>query len=109
MVLTQKSPLVVPRNQIPPSKKDEKRIKKEEPAYEVEKRLYGGNNYLLTFIIFRADIATARQGEMPDRSQRHTRRRSHSDREAPHPHARHSLQVGYCASKSVFPTRIGSS
>ena len=50
MVLTQKSPLVVPRNQIPPSpsKKDEKRIKKEEPAYEVDERLIGENNYLLT-------------------------------------------------------------
>ena len=48
MVLTQKSPLVVPRNQIPPSKKDEKRIKKEEPAYEVDERLSGENNYLLT-------------------------------------------------------------
>ena len=101
MVLTQKSPLVVPRNQIPPSKKDEKRIKKEEPAYEVEERLKCQNNYLFTLIVFRADITTARQGKMPDRSQRHTRRRSHSDREAPHPHARHSLQVGYSACMDV--------
>lgn len=97
MVLTQKSPLVIPRNRNP-SSKDERKIKnedlKKEPAYEVRGRQ---NVYCQTLWLhvafFLVDIAPARQRKMPHSTQRHTRRRSHSDREAPHQHAWLCLQV----------------